>query len=195
MKILEDRYKIVLKKEIATSIADAISKIKLSILNKNSSSYNEIILLESAILDLELKQRNALISTQDYISQKNQIVHRALQTIDSINNSNLQVILTRNYNLKIKKFDGSTSSILLIDNELIRIGRNQDNDICLEEGSVSRYHCELRTNFPTIRVKDMKSRNKTFINNKVIEEAVWEPGKKMRIGNSLFELVDEGATD
>ncbi|MDO5456699.1 MAG: FHA domain-containing protein, partial [Eubacteriales bacterium] len=50
----------------------------------------------------------------------------------------------------------------------IFIGRQDDCGIVLPEKTVSRYHCVLTINPPTVRLQDFGSLNGTFINGKKI---------------------------
>jgi hypothetical protein len=58
---------------------------------------------------------------------------------------------------------------LTLDKTVIRIGRLADNDIVIDDTSVSRYHAELISR-PTgqFLLKDLGSRNGTFVNGKPI---------------------------
>lgn len=64
------------------------------------------------------------------------------------------------------------------------IGRAADNDIVLHDRAVSAYHCrvECGQGFPAIR--DLGSRNGTFVNGVQVVRALLGPGTAMRIGHT-----------
>ncbi|MDQ3011597.1 MAG: FHA domain-containing protein [Acidobacteriota bacterium] len=73
---------------------------------------------------------------------------------------------------------------------LTRIGRNQDNDIMLDNDRVSRYHAEIARDGETFRVVDQQSRNGIWINGQRVQEsAELKPGDRLRIGRQEFTFV------
>ena len=51
------------------------------------------------------------------------------------------------------------------------IGRQDDCGIVLSEKTVSRYHCILTINPPTVRLQDFGSLNGTYINGKLLRQS------------------------
>ena len=73
---------------------------------------------------------------------------------------------------------------------LTRIGRNQDNDIVLNNDRVSRYHAEIVCEGESLKVADRQSRNGVWVNGRRIKESTeLKPGDKLRIGKQEFNLV------
>jgi pSer/pThr/pTyr-binding forkhead associated (FHA) protein len=75
------------------------------------------------------------------------------------------------------------------------IGRASDCDIVLdglEHLDVSRYHCQLEFDPPTVRVRDLGSRNGTFVNGvKIGQRRTWErPWEVQREEYPAHELQD-----
>lgn len=72
------------------------------------------------------------------------------------------------------------------------IGRQDDCGIVLPENTVSRYHCLLTINPPTVRLQDFGSLNGTFLNGKKIgqrdRDKGWEEAKAEN--HDEFELHD-----
>jgi len=64
-----------------------------------------------------------------------------------------------------------------------RMGRSEDNDLVLQEDSVSREHAALRLENGQFVLYDLNSANGTFINHKAIDKRVLKPG-------TLFYLAD-----
>ena len=83
----------------------------------------------------------------------------------------------------------------LLDQEQMRIGRALDNEIILEDETVSGYHA-LITIRPRQRdeknseyiVEDMNSTNKTFVNNKQITSHSLKEGDIIRVGNTRLKF-------
>ncbi len=67
------------------------------------------------------------------------------------------------------------------------IGRAKDNDIVLNESSVSAVHARLINDNGTWRVMNMLSTNGTFVNDKKITDIILNPGDKIRMGR--VELI------
>jgi ABC-type multidrug transport system ATPase subunit len=74
----------------------------------------------------------------------------------------------------------------------IRIGRAAENDLVVDDLSVSRTHAELRAR-PDGRyeIVDVGSHNGTFLNGQPVLSAVVEPGDLVGIGHSIFCLVGD----
>jgi len=64
-----------------------------------------------------------------------------------------------------------------------RIGRNDANDLVLQEDSVSREHAAIRFENGEFVLYDLNSANGTFINHRAVEKQVLKPG-------ALFYLAD-----
>ncbi len=72
----------------------------------------------------------------------------------------------------------------------VSIGRDPGNDIAILDSSISRHHCVIARNGRRYTIKDLDSRNNTFVNRVPVNERVLEFGDEIRIGNSLFLLTD-----
>lgn len=55
-------------------------------------------------------------------------------------------------------------------NKIIKIGRSSDNDICIKSSLASRYHAEIITSNNESIIKDLSSKNGTFVNGKRISK-------------------------
>ena len=83
----------------------------------------------------------------------------------------------------------------LLDQEQMRIGRALDNDIILQDETVSGYHAMI-TIRPVERdeknneyiIEDINSTNKTFVNNKEISRHSLKEGDIIRIGNTRLKF-------
>jgi transcriptional regulator with GAF, ATPase, and Fis domain len=86
------------------------------------------------------------------------------------------------------KIPGRTGGVL-------RVGKAPDNDLVLGDATVSRYHLELERTEHGIVVRDLESRNGTFVGGARIREAVVEAGSLLQIGDVtvLVRVELEGA--
>ncbi len=68
------------------------------------------------------------------------------------------------------------------------IGRHADNDIRLQEHSVSNHHAELVIEGNTARIIDKKSRNGVRVNNVHVTERALDNGDQIAIGSAVLEF-------
>ena len=94
--------------------------------------------------------------------------------------------------LRYTQRDGTMAEIALGDRPLT-IGRNPDSDIVLIDDRVSRIHCGLRLWDGEYYLKDLKSRNGTFVNGRRIEVTTLKAGDEVRVGQSILIFEDESA--
>ena len=80
------------------------------------------------------------------------------------------------------------NSIPLTDEE-VSIGREPTNGISLLDASVSRRHCLIQRTPEHFRIRDLNSRNSTFVNGVPVTERVLESGDEIKVGSSLFVFV------
>jgi len=85
--------------------------------------------------------------------------------------------------------DGNQTELVLAD-QPITIGRSPDADIITLDERASRMHCTVRIWDGEYYVKDLKSKNGTYLNNQKVEMAKVKPGDKIRLGNSIL-IVDD----
>jgi pSer/pThr/pTyr-binding forkhead associated (FHA) protein len=63
------------------------------------------------------------------------------------------------------------------------VGRTEECDICIDDSSISRRHAILTVKSGTVRLKDLGSKNKTFLNNQKVEaEIEAAPNAAIRFG-------------
>lgn len=86
--------------------------------------------------------------------------------------------------------DGNQAELLLSDKP-ITIGRSPEADIITLDERASRMHCGIRIWDGEYYVKDLKSKNGTYLNNQKVEMAKIKPGDKIRIGNNIMTVDDK----
>ncbi len=88
-------------------------------------------------------------------------------------------------NGKQKKFDLSS--------ELTVLGRRKDCDLYIPLESVSRRHCELDIEGDSLIIRDLKSKNGTFLNgSKIQDQTTAKHGDKLVVGPLSFILQFDG---
>ncbi len=92
-----------------------------------------------------------------------------------------------NVNLVLLKKDGTTKSFTL-PSTVTSIGRRQDCDFCLPLSMVSRKHCEVNLDGGQVTIRDMGSRNGTFLNGQQIDETRAKAGDLLQIGPVKFVI-------
>jgi len=70
------------------------------------------------------------------------------------------------------------------------IGREGEVDFPLPHPSVSRLHCEVWLTGNAVLVRDLNSRNGTFVEEERVHEAELTQGQKLRIGDVELVLAD-----
>jgi hypothetical protein len=70
-----------------------------------------------------------------------------------------------------------------LDQPIINIGRRRDNQIILDDVTVSRAHAQLRLRFGKYMVYDLGSHSGTLVNGQRIQECVLQPGDVITLGN------------
>jgi pSer/pThr/pTyr-binding forkhead associated (FHA) protein len=94
-------------------------------------------------------------------------------------------------NLVLLKKNGS-HKFFSLPNSVTVIGRRHSCDLCIPLMSVSRKHCQLNCDNEVLKIRDLNSRNGTYLNGKRIDEAVIQAGDSIKIGPLTFVLQIDG---
>jgi pSer/pThr/pTyr-binding forkhead associated (FHA) protein len=94
-------------------------------------------------------------------------------------------------NLVLFKKDG-THKLFPLSSNITVIGRRHDCDLRVPLTLVSRRHCKLSKNNQIINIRDLDSRNGTFLNGKRIKEADLNAGDYIGVGSLTFMLQVNG---
>jgi pSer/pThr/pTyr-binding forkhead associated (FHA) protein len=82
----------------------------------------------------------------------------------------------------------------------VNIGRNKDNDIKLDDRTISGYHARLTIKphhnpylnlLKEVEIKDLDSTNGTFVNDKRIENKTLHDGDILQFGDHKFKYEDQ----
>lgn len=93
--------------------------------------------------------------------------------------------------LALKGNPGAGEAQFILQGERMDIGRDQSNNLVLEDLSVSGFHATLFLDGGVVSILDLGSKNGTYVNGARVQGRTpvntWE---KVRIGNVEFELID-----
>ncbi|MHC4259649.1 MAG: FHA domain-containing protein, partial [Planctomycetota bacterium] len=94
-------------------------------------------------------------------------------------------------NLVVLKKNGS-KKIFRLPGGVTVIGRRSNCDLYIPLTSVSRKHCQLNRHEGLLKIRDLGSRNGTYLNGKRIDEAVIQAGDNVKVGPLTFTLQIDG---
>ena len=81
-----------------------------------------------------------------------------------------------------------------LDKEIIRIGRSIENDLVLNDPSVSRFHAEIRYEDSQFLLIDLGSSGGTFLNNQKVDRDVLFSGDIIVFSKLPVMFMSEGAS-
>ncbi|HET6338081.1 MAG TPA: sigma 54-interacting transcriptional regulator [Polyangiales bacterium] len=92
--------------------------------------------------------------------------------------------------VSIQVIDGKARglSVELLPNQPVSIGKSPDNQLHLDDMTVSRYHVELVLRRGEIEVRDLESMNGTYIGEVRVSRVLVRPGTKLTIGANTILL-------
>lgn len=94
-------------------------------------------------------------------------------------------------NLVLLKKNGSRR-ILPLPSSVTVIGRRSNCDLHIPLIAVSRRHCQLSRDGGVLKIRDLGSRNGTYLNGKRIDEAAIQPGDHIKVGPLTFVFQIDG---
>lgn len=93
--------------------------------------------------------------------------------------------------LVLFKKDGSRKAFSLPSSVTV-IGRRSDCDLYIPLMPISRRHCQLNHDKGVLKIRDLGSRNGTYLNGKRISEAVVQAGDYIKVGPLKFVFQIDG---
>lgn len=82
--------------------------------------------------------------------------------------------------------------IIQIDSNPFIIGRDKDCNLCLVSAEISRKHSEIIISGSSLSIKDLKSTNGTYVNNKQIKDMqTLCSGDVVQLGESKFYVLNK----
>src|SRR4029079_9319492 len=71
----------------------------------------------------------------------------------------------------------------------VRIGRDPSNSLAISDLSLSRRHCVIARKSDEYTLRDLDSRNGTFVNGRVISEKQLNHGDQISVGESVLVFL------
>ncbi len=91
-------------------------------------------------------------------------------------------------------FNGDVVQQLDLNQETLTIGRKNDNDIHLDNLSVSSHHARITTLLNDSFIEDMNSTNGTYLNGTLIKKSPLTHNDIIKIGKHHLKYINENAT-
>ena len=89
---------------------------------------------------------------------------------------------------------GPEARRVLIKRKPLSIGSAPDNDLVLMDRTISRYHCRIETSAIGSVVRDLHSRNGTWLNGARVRHAGLRPGAMIRLGRTNLRIISRDTT-
>ncbi|PIE65491.1 MAG: Fis family transcriptional regulator [Deltaproteobacteria bacterium] len=98
----------------------------------------------------------------------------------------------RKCKMATERADGTTLEYIF-DQPAVTVGAMDDNDVVVDDDTVSRYHCRVFQDGDTYLIQDLGSTNGTFVNRVRVREAFLKPGCTVTVGKTdiRFQTLDE----
>jgi pSer/pThr/pTyr-binding forkhead associated (FHA) protein len=98
----------------------------------------------------------------------------------------------------IHRSEGSVIEEIALEKGVLRIGRQPENDVRLDDLAASGFHAQITVKpseymkgLNEVHVEDLLSTNGTIVDGKSIEQHILKHGEVVTIGTHEFTLVDE----
>jgi hypothetical protein len=92
-------------------------------------------------------------------------------------------------NIEVWVADGGTAERRWrFEGDEFSIGGHPTNQLVLRDGAVSRFHCEVRLDGTALAIRDLDSRNGTFVDGVRVKEAYLRAGCLVRLGRSALRI-------
>ncbi len=99
----------------------------------------------------------------------------------------------RRYRLKVSK-GPDKGATALVDRVRFSIGALPSNDLVLKDRAVSGHHAELKVEENGVRLRDLGSKNGTFVGDVRLGEALLPPKARIVMGDTRIDLVPDAET-
>lgn len=78
---------------------------------------------------------------------------------------------------------------LLVEQAVLRIGRDADNDIVLDDAKVSRHHAEIRVDKGALYIRNISGKNFVSVDGEVVDEKLLQTAHRIQLGDSELKLL------
>ena len=107
----------------------------------------------------------------------------------------LEELATEGPALVVRSGGGRAGEHFLPEGERTTIGRSPDNDIFLDDVTVSRKHAVLIRRGDEFFIEDLGSLNGTYVNRKRIESARLESGDEVQVGKYRLTFMTKSMSE
>jgi pSer/pThr/pTyr-binding forkhead associated (FHA) protein len=90
--------------------------------------------------------------------------------------------------IMLRNAESATAPMIKLTQGTIVIGRDATCGIVLADPSVSRFHAELVVQATSITVRDLGSRNGTYVDSELVDEAALTVGQSLQVGAVHFAI-------
>ncbi len=95
----------------------------------------------------------------------------------------------KGHNIYLIRINGSgQDKVMVAPGDIIRVGRENDNDLILNPDHVSRKHARVIYSKEGLAVEDLKSRNGTFVNNRQVTWQRLKPDDVVRFDSVSYKV-------
>ena len=109
-----------------------------------------------------------------------------------------KTIVTQGKTMRLPESEAGAHLIILYPRELFRqiplkkgnsvLGRGIEADIRLDDGLISRRHCEISWDGKTVRIRNLNSTNGIFVDGQEVQEAVLDSENRLQIGKMVLKV-------
>ena len=87
--------------------------------------------------------------------------------------------------------DSKIQSEYEIANKTTTIGRSENNNICIDNLSISSHHAQITNDDDGCFVEDLDSSNGTFVNNSLIKKQLLKTGDEIKVGKYILKFDND----
>jgi hypothetical protein len=114
----------------------------------------------------------------------------ALNPVDALGDTGPQVAATEGvYAVLVVHRSPNEGTAYTLVPPLVRVGRAADQEVFLDDITVSRRHAEIRFDEGTWRIVDLGSLNGTYVNKVAVQEGELVSGDEVQIGKYRFRFM------
>jgi hypothetical protein len=102
---------------------------------------------------------------------------------------------TENHSHRMAKLivnpDTATAWEITLNSGPTSLGRGEENDFPIDHDSISTAHCQVTLSGSRVVIKDLGSRNGTFVNDELVEEITLKHGQTIRLGDVVMRFESD----
>ena len=92
----------------------------------------------------------------------------------------------RKYRLEVQPGSADAGRRVQVDSRVATVGTSPDNDLVLDDSTVSRFHCRIEADDRGYKVTDLDSKNGTFLGKARVIEGYLDSSVPLRLGESVL---------